>query len=109
MQYVWSLITLVSLVFPFLAVHQWIRLTSLFILIVLWAQKYYILNVFKRSLILAGGNAGSFICRPHVNSTVSDCILKSWTEIIMTNRNFKTEPPTFNTNLVNLRAAALSP
>jgi hypothetical protein len=30
------------------------------------APKYFILNVFKRSLILAGGNAGSFICRPHL-------------------------------------------
>jgi hypothetical protein len=39
MQYVWSLITLISLVFYFSAVYQWIRLTSLFILIVFWAQK----------------------------------------------------------------------
>jgi hypothetical protein len=38
-QYVWSLITLVSLVFSFSAVYQWIRLTSLFTLIVFWAQK----------------------------------------------------------------------
>jgi hypothetical protein len=39
MQYVWSLITLVSLVFSFSAVYQWIRLISLFILIVFWEQK----------------------------------------------------------------------
>jgi hypothetical protein len=39
MQYVWSLITLVSLAFSFSAVYQWIRLTSLFILIIFWAQK----------------------------------------------------------------------
>jgi hypothetical protein len=44
MQYVWSLITLVSLVFSFSAVYQWIRLTSLFILSPK-AQKYFILNV----------------------------------------------------------------
>jgi hypothetical protein len=60
MQYVWSLITLVSLVFFFSAVYQWIRLTSLFILIVFWAQKYSILNVLKRSLILAYGPTGGW-------------------------------------------------
>jgi energy-coupling factor transporter transmembrane protein EcfT len=61
MQYVWSLITLVSLVFSFSAVYQWIRLTSLFILIVFWAQKapkYFILNVLKHSSILAYGPTG---------------------------------------------------
>jgi hypothetical protein len=44
MQYVWSLIGLVSLVFSFSAVYRWIRLTSLFIL-TRKAQKYFILNV----------------------------------------------------------------
>jgi hypothetical protein len=48
MQCVWSLITLVSLVFSFSAVYQWIRLTSLFIS----SPKdptYFLLNVLKRS------------------------------------------------------------
>jgi hypothetical protein len=58
MQYVWSLITLVSSVFSFSAVYQWIDLTSLFILIVFWAPKYFILNVLKRSLILEYGPTG---------------------------------------------------
>jgi hypothetical protein len=49
MQYVWPLITLVSLVFSFSAVYQWIRLTSRFIL-----------NVLKRSLILDQLAADSF-------------------------------------------------
>jgi hypothetical protein len=84
------------------------------------APKYFILNVLKSSLILAYGptgdrqknvgNAGSFICRvPHF-STVKSCSIKSWTGvIILSNKNFKTEPPTCNTNLANLRAATLSP
>jgi hypothetical protein len=50
MQYVWSLITMVSSVFSFSAVHQWIRLTSLFInhfdnILIPKAPKYFILNV----------------------------------------------------------------
>jgi hypothetical protein len=43
MQYVWSLISLVSSVFSFSAIYQWIRLTFLFIL----SQNYFILNVLK--------------------------------------------------------------
>jgi hypothetical protein len=55
MQYVWSLIILVSLVFSFSAVYQWIRLTSLFILIVLYFEpkspKIFYFERFKAQFI----------------------------------------------------------
>jgi hypothetical protein len=42
LKYVWSLTLIINfgtLFFPFSAVYQWIRLTSIFRLIVFWAQK----------------------------------------------------------------------
>jgi hypothetical protein len=58
MQYVWSLITLVSLVFSFSAVYQWAMDSSHFSLyfdsiLSPKAPKYFILKVLKHSLILA--------------------------------------------------------
>jgi hypothetical protein len=105
MQCVWSLITLVSLVFSSSAVYQWIRLTSLFILIVFWARKTQ--NIFfwgfKAQFIkslrmdqLAADrrtnlkctkynftcsrrrNAGSFICKAPHFSTVLNSLSRSY-------------------------------
>ena len=65
MQYVWPLITLVSLVFSFSAVYQWAVDSSHFSLhfdsiLSPKAPKYFILNVLKRSLILDQLAADSF-------------------------------------------------
>jgi hypothetical protein len=74
MQYVWSFITFVLLVFSFSVVYQWIRLTSFLILIVFWAIitrthcKILLLPISNHGLLLTVFKCQFYVSRTAKNS-----------------------------------------